>query len=175
MAENQNTPVVDETAPAQNEKTFTQDEVNRLCAREAGKAQRAILRKLNLSSEDELSVLLDNAEKGKNSASLQTQLDELTRKYSDAEKELTVLKNAKVLSKYGIDDEEMQEFYAYKIGKLVDDKTDFATAAEGYFKDHPTNKGRVEVSVPGSSASNTAKDANKAINDAIRKAGGFTV
>lgn len=175
MAENQNTPVVDETAPVQNEKTFTQDEVNRLCAREAGKAQRAILRKLNLSSEDELSVLLDNAEKGKNSASLQTQLDELTRKYSDAEKELTVLKNAKVLSKYGIDDEEMQEFYAYKIGKLVDNKTDFATAAEGYFKDHPTNKGHVEVSVPGSSASNTAKDANKAINDAIRKAGGFTV
>ena len=175
MAENQNTPVVEEPAPAQNEKTFTQDEVNRLCAREAGKAQRAILRKLNLSSEDELSVLLDNAEKGKNSASLQTQLDELTRKYSDAEKELTVLKNAKVLSKYGIDDEEMQEFYAYKIGKLVDDKTDFATAAEGYFKDHPTNKGHVEVSVPGSSASNTANDANKAINDAIRKAGGFTV
>lgn len=175
MAENQNTPVVDETAPAQNEKTFTQDEVNRLCAREAGKAQRAILRKLNLSSEDELSVLLDNAEKGKNSASLQTQLDELTQKYSDAEKELTILKNAKVLSKYGIDDEEMQEFYAYKIGKLVDDKTDFATAAEGYFKDHPTNKGHVEVSVPGSSASNTANDANKAINDAIRKAGGFTV
>ena len=175
MAENQNTPVVEETAPAQNEKIFTQDEVNRLCAREAGKAQRAILRKLNLSSEDELSVLLDNAEKGKNSASLQTQLDELTQKYSDAEKELTVLKNAKVLSKYGIDDAEMQEFYAYKIGKLVDDKTDFATAAEGYFKDHPTNKGHVEVSVPGSSASNTAKDANKAINDAIRKAGGFTV
>ena len=175
MAENQNTAVVEEPAPAQNEKTFTQDEVNRLCAREAGKAQRAILRKLNLSSEDELSVLLDNAEKGKNSASLQTQLDELTRKYSDAEKELTVLKNAKVLSKYGIDDEEMQEFYAYKIGKLVDDKTDFATAAEGYFKDHPTNKGHVEVSVPGSSASNTANDANKAINDAIRKAGGFTV
>ena len=175
MAENQNTPVVEETAPVQNEKTFTQDEVNRLCAREAGKAQRAILRKLNLSSEDELSVLLDNAEKGKNSASLQTQLDELTRKYSDAEKELTVLKNAKVLSKYGIDDAEMQEFYAYKIGKLVDDKTDFATAAEGYFKDHPTNKGHVEVSVPGSSASNTANDANKAINDAIRKAGGFTV
>lgn len=175
MAENQNTPVVDETAPAQNEKTFTQDEVNRLCAREAGKAQRAILRKLNLSSEDELSVLLDNAEKGKNSASLQTQLDELTQKYSDAEKELTILKNAKVLSKYGIDDEEMQEFYAYKIGKLVDDKTDFATAAEGYFKDHPTNKGHVEVSVPGSSASNTANNANKAINDAIRKAGGFTV
>ena len=175
MAENQNTHVVEEPAPAQNEKTFTQDEVNRLCAREAGKAQRAILRKLNLSSEDELSVLLDNAEKGKNSASLQTQLDELTRKYSDAEKELTVLKNAKVLSKYGIDDEEMQEFYAYKIGKLVDDKTDFATAAEGYFKDHPTNKGHVEVSVPGSSASNTANDANKAINDAIRKAGGFTV
>lgn len=175
MAENQNTPAIDETASAQNEKIFTQDEVNRLCAREAGKAQRAILRKLNLSSEDELSVLLDNAEKGKNSASLQTQLDELTRKYSDAEKELTVLKNAKVLSKYGIDDEEMQEFYAYKIGKLVDDKTDFATAAEGYFKDHPTNKGHVEVSVPGSSASNTANDANKAINDAIRKAGGFTV
>lgn len=175
MAENQNTPAIDETAPAQNEKTFTQDEVNRLCAREAGKAQRAILRKLNLSSEDELSVLLDNAEKGKNSASLQTQLDELTQKYSDAEKELTILKNAKVLSKYGIDDEEMQEFYAYKIGKLVDDKTDFATAAEGYFKDHPTNKGHVEVSVPGSSASNTANDANKAINDAIRKAGGFTV
>ena len=107
---------------------------------------------------------------------MQTQLDELTRKYSDAEKELTVLKNAKVLSKYGIDDEEMQEFYAYKIGKLVDDKTDFATAAEGYFKDHPTkNKGHVEVSVPGSSASNMANDANKAINDAIRKAGGFTV
>lgn len=175
MAENQNTPFVDETAPAQTEKTFSQDEVNRLCAREAGKAQRAILRKLNLSSEDELSVLLDNAEKGKNSASLQTQLDELTQKYSDAEKELTILKNAKVLSKYGIDDEEMQEFYAYKIGKLVDDKTDFATAAEGYFKDHPTNKGHVEVSVPGSSASNTANDANKAINDAIRKAGGFTV
>lgn len=174
MAENQNTPVVDETAPAQTEKTFSQDEVNRLCAREAGKAQRAILRKLNLSSEDELSVLLDNAEKGKNSASLQTQLDELTQKYSDAEKELTILKNAKVLSKYGIDDEEMQEFYAYKIGKLVDDKTDFATAAEGYFKDHPTNKGHVEVSVPGSSASNTENNANKAINDAIRKAGGFT-
>lgn len=175
MAENQNTPVVEETAPAQNEKTFTQDEVNRLCAREAGKAQRAILRKLNLSSEDELSSLLDNAERGKGVNALQSQLDELNNKYSTAMTELNLLKNAKVLAKYGVTDADMQEFYAYKIGKLVDDKKDFAAAAEEYFKDHPLTKGHVEVSVPGSSASNTANDANKAINDAIRKAGGFIV
>ena len=174
MAENQNTPVVDETAPVQNERTFTQDEVNRLCAREAGKAQRAILRKLNLSSEDELSVLLDNAEKGKNSTGLQSQFDELNTKYSNAMAELNLLKNAKVLSKYGVTDDDMQEFYAYKIGKLVDDKKDFAAAAEEYFKDHPLTKGHVEVSVPGSQQTSESNP-NKKINDFIRKAGGFNV
>lgn len=174
MAENQNTPVIDETAPAQNERTFTQDEVNRLCAREAGKAQRAILRKLNLSSEDELSVLLDNAEKGKNSTGLQSQFDELNTKYSNAMTELNLLKNAKVLSKYGVTDDDMQEFYAYKIGKLVDDKKDFAAAAEEYFKDHPLTKGHVEVSVPGSQQTSESNP-NKKINDFIRKAGGFNV
>lgn len=174
MAENQNTPVVEETAPAQNERTFTQDEVNRLCAREAGKAQRAILRKLNLSSEDELSVLLDNAEKGKNSTGLQSQFDELNTKYSNAMAELNLLKNAKVLSKYGVTDDDMQEFYAYKIGKLVDDKKDFAAAAEEYFKDHPLTKGHVEVSVPGSQQTSESNP-NKKINDFIRKAGGFNV
>lgn len=174
MAENQNTPVIDETAPAQNEKTFSQDEVNRLCAREAGKAQRAILRKLNLSSEDELSVLLDNAEKGKNSTGLQSQFDELNTKYSNAMAELNLLKNAKVLSKYGVTDDDMQEFYAYKIGKLVDDKKDFAAAAEEYFKDHPLNRGHVEVSTPGSHQHFEDKT-NKRINDFIRRAGGFNV
>ena len=174
MAENQNTPVVDETAPVQNERTFTQDEVNRLCAREAGKAQRAILRKLNLSSEDELSVLLDNAEKGKNSTGLQSQFDELNTKYSNAMAELNLLKNAKILSKYGVTDDDMQEFYAYKIGKLVDDKKGSASAEDEYFKGHPLNRGHVEVSTPGSHQHFDDKT-NKRINDFIRRAGGFNV
>lgn len=174
MAENQNTTVVEEPAPAQTEKTFSQDEVNRLCAKEAGKATRAILRKLNLSSEDELSSLLDNAERGKGVNALQSQLDELNNKYSTAMTELNLLKNAKVLAKYGVTDADMQEFYAYKIGKLVDDKKDFAAAAEEYFKDHPLTKGHVEVSVPGSQQTSESNP-NKKINDFIRKAGGFNV
>ena len=61
----------------------------------------------------------------------------------------------------------------FKVNKLVDDKTDFAKAADKFLKENPrdTGKGTYRVSSSTSSGDqNTGNGTNASINDAIRAA-----
>ena len=138
------------TEPAENNtRTFTQDEVSALCAREAGKAERAILKQLGLAGKSELAGFVERIQHSANTdtalSTVTGERDSYKAKYESAVAELTTIKNAAELAKYGVTDPEDAEYYAFKIGKMVSKDKDFAAAAAEYFQAHPFNTARVSV------------------------------
>ena len=112
------------TEPAENNtRTFTQDEVSALCAREAGKAERAILKQLGLAGKSELAGFVERIQHSANTdtalSTVTGERDSYKAKYESAVAELTTIKNAAELAKYGVTDSEDAEYYAFKIGKMV--------------------------------------------------------
>lgn len=173
VANPQNT--VMQTEPAAEPRTFTQEEVNTLCAKEAGKAERAILRQLGLTSRDEIATVLDRLNEAETSAAtiqnLTNQRNEWETKYNTTLTELATLKNTNILAKHGVTDPDEQEFYAFKIGKMTTAEKDFETAASEYFEAHPINRASVELSRISNTATRTGGE-NNDINAAIRAAAG---
>ena len=138
------------TEPAENNtRTFTQDEVSALCAREARQAERAILKQFGLSDKSGLADLVQKIQRASNTDTALTAVtgerDSYKTKYEAALSELTTLKNTNELAKYGVTDPEDAEYYAFKIGKMVSKDKDFAAAAAEYFQVHPFNTARVSV------------------------------
>lgn len=169
MAEiNETTAQSTNTEPAENTRTFTQDEVSTLCAREAGKAERAILKQLGLSDKSGLADLVEKMQRATNTDTALTAVtgerDSYKTKYESALSELTTLKNTAELAKYGVTDPEDAEYYSFKIGKMVDKNKDFATAAKEYFGEHPFNSARVSVVSENKGGGNISN-----LNDMINK------
>lgn len=156
------------TEPAENTRTFTQDEVSTLCAREAGKAERAILKQLGLSDKSGLADLVERMQRATNTDTALTAVtgerDNYKTKYEAALSELTTLKNTTELAKYGVTDADDAEYYSFKIGKMVDKNKDFATAAKEYFSEHPFNSARVSVVSENKGGGNISN-----LNDMINK------
>ena len=89
-----------------------------------------------------------------------------------ARQEAQQLKNEKVLSSKGVKAEDM-DYVLFKVNKLVDDKTDFAKAADKFLKENPryTGTGTYRVSTStGSDNQDTGGNMNMTINDRIRAA-----
>lgn len=169
MAEiNETTAQSTNTEPAENTRTFTQDEVSTLCAREAGKAERAILKQLGLSDKSGLADLVERMQRATNTDTALTAVkgerDNYKTKYEAALSELTTLKNTTELAKYGVTDADDAEYYSFKIGKMVDKNKDFATAAKEYFSGHPFNSARVSVVSENKGGGNISN-----LNDMINK------
>ena len=87
--------------------------------------------------------------------------------------------NEKILIKKGVKPEDL-DYVAFKSAKLVDEKTDFAKAADRFLKENPRFIGgtggtggmyRVSTGAQSSGASGTGNP-NDSINAAIRKAAG---
>lgn len=129
-------------------KTFTQDELNRVGAKEKKQGEAAILKELGLSSKEELASIkeiLAAHEQAKASkmtvADLQKALDDLKSK-SESEKaavlaEAMQAKQEAWVAKQGIPDD-MADFYLFKINKqMAADDSDFETAATKYLKANP--------------------------------------
>lgn len=157
------------TEPAENNtRTFTQDEVSALCAREAGKAERAILKQLGLSDKSGLTDLVQKIQRASNTDTALTAVtgerDSYKAKYESALSELTTLKNTAELAKHGVTDPDDAEYYSFKIGKMVDKNKDFATAAKEYFSEHPFNSARVSVVSENKGGGNISN-----LNDMINK------
>ena len=83
------------------------------------------------------------------------------------------MENEKYLSSKGVNAEDL-DYVLFKVGQLVDDKTDFKKAAETFLKSNPRYTGQVyRVSTSSQSGGNNGSgDAgtNDFINAAIRKA-----
>lgn len=104
----------------------------------------------------------------------QPDMGKIQKERDDALKELEQMKNEKLLTSKGVKAEDL-DYVAFKVSKLVDDKTDFQKAAEKFLKENPRFTGQayrvVNTGVP-SGGSGGEENENDLINAAIRKAAG---
>lgn len=90
----------------------------------------------------------------------------------DYKNQLEQMQNEKVLTSKGVRMEDL-DYVMFKVSKLVDDKTDFAKAAEKFLKENPryAGKGVYRAVMSTEAESNgTGGSMNNSINDAIRAA-----
>ena len=152
---------------------YTFEQAEEIANSRAEKATRAALadfyRKQGLSESEITTAIADFKAKQK---AQKPDIDAITQERDTAKQELQQLKNEKVLSGKGVKAEDM-DYVMFKVNKLVDDKTDFAKAADKFLKENPryTGKGTYKVSSSTSSGDqNTGNRTNASINDAIRAA-----
>ena len=136
--------------PAANPRTYTQEEVSAIAAKEAGRTDRSWLKLLGLSSKDEVQATVDKIKAADalstRAAAAEQERDTLRGKLETASAQLATLQNAQTLTRFGVTDDDEQEFLAYKIGKLAVEGKSFENAAKEYFEVHPRALGpRVSV------------------------------
>ena len=102
----------------------------------------------------------------------QPNVTQLQQDLENSRNEVQRMKNEKFLSSKGVKADDL-DYVAYKVSKMVDDKTTFEKAAEKYLKENPRYVGgntyRVSTS-SGSSSEGSGGSANASINDRIRAA-----
>ena len=141
-------------------RTFTQEQLDAIIARERNKAAKGLFTAEQMQAKD---------------ASITTLTQERDATKADLAKvqaQLDALNHEKYLAGKGVPSD-MLEFYAFKIGKLVDDKKTFEQAAEEYIKDNPPT-GTVRMSTGGGVNGNNGGQPSKPndiMNALIRGAG----
>lgn len=149
------------------EKTFTQAEVDKMIGRRLSAAMKG------MPGEEELSAFRawkesQQTEKERWDA-LTRERDESETALSAAQAELEQYRREKFLLGKGVPTEDV-DYYAFKIGKLVTDTTDFEKAAESYLKDNPpAGTVTVDLSAP-LGGGQPAKNENEMMNSLIRGA-----
>ena len=116
-------------------RTFTQEQLDAIIARERSKATKGWYTAEQMQAKD-TSI-----------STLTTERDNARSELATAKAELDALKNEKFLSGKGVP-ADMLEFYAFKINKNVNDKKTFEQAAEEFLKDNPP-AGTVRMSTGG--------------------------
>lgn len=121
-----------ETAPVQ-EKTFTEDEVNSIVEKRLNRERK------KYPGEEELSAFRSWKESQQTEKerwdSLSKERDEANTALSAAQAELEQYKRERLLLQKGVPAEDV-DYYAFKIGKLVDDDTPFEKAAVKFLEAH---------------------------------------
>lgn len=138
-------------------RTYTQEQLDAIIDRAQKRATKGMFTKEQMDAKDSSIAVLTTERDAANAdkAKLQEQLDALTHE--------------KFLGTKGVP-EDMREFYAYKIGKLVTEGKTFEQAAEEYIKDHPP-AGTVRMSTGGGvskSGGTPPKNTNDKMNALIR-------
>ena len=144
-------------APQPEPKGYTQEQLDAIVARERKKATNGWFTGDQMAAKD---------------AEIQTLTTERDTAKADMAKlqaELNGLKNEKYLSGKGVP-AKMIGYYAFEIGKLVNDKTSFEKAAEEYLKENPPVAVQVSTGgeVGGSGNGNQPKKPNEIMNALIR-------
>lgn len=111
-------------APAPQLRTFTQEQLDAIIARERTKATKGLFTADQMAAKD---TSISN---------LTTERDNAQAENARLQAELDGLKNEKFLVSKGVP-ADMVDFYAFKIGKLVTDKKSFEQAADEYLKENP--------------------------------------
>lgn len=153
--------------------TYTYQQAEEIATARAQRAEQAALKSFfqqqGMSDAEVQQAIADykvNKEKNK------PNLTALEQERDSALKELEQVKNEKALSGKGVKSEDL-DYVMFKVGKLVDDKTDFDKAAEKFLKDNPryTGTGNYRVSTSTSTGEKGSGDnLNSSINNAIRLA-----
>lgn len=153
---------------------YTYEQVEEIANARAGRAERAAMadffRKQGMTEEEVTEAI--NKHKAEQLAN-KPDVTGIAKERDDARKELEELKNTNLLRDMGVRPDDL-DYVAFKVRKLVDDKTDFAKAAEKFLKENPryTARGgyRVTTSAATGDQSDGGNNANGSINDAIRRA-----
>lgn len=160
------------TAP-EPEKTFTQAEMD------AAIKNRLERERKKYPSEEELTAFRTwkegqqtEKEKWEN---LTKERDTARSELTAAQSELEQYRRERYLISKGVPAEDV-DYYAFKIGKLVTDTTDFETAAAAYLKDHAPkepeqqaqDKIRVQLGVPLGGGNPPPMSLNDRINNRLR-------
>lgn len=154
--------------------TFTYEQLDEIATSRAERAGRAALKNYfqqkGMSEEEADTAFAQYKEqKQKN----QPNISAVERERDEARKELEQLKNQAVLRGKGVSEDNL-EFVMFKVSKMVDDKTDFAKAADKYLKENPKYAGTASsYRVSASTATGEKGDGgnlNSSINNAIRNA-----
>lgn len=152
---------------------YTFEQAEEIANSRAEKASRAALanfyRQQGLSEEEITSAINDFKQKQKEN---QPNVSAIEKERDDARKELQQMKNSTLLRDKGVKADDI-DYVMFKVEKLVDDKTDFAKAAEKFLKENPrfTGAGGYRVSTStNSDQNNSGGNVNKTINDSIRSA-----
>ena len=104
-----------------NLRTFTQEQLDAIIARERSKAVKGLFTAEQMAAKDS------------SISALTTERDTANANIAKLQAELDGYKNEKFLAAKGVPSD-MVDFYAFKIGKLVTDKKTFEQAAEEYIK-----------------------------------------
>lgn len=153
--------------------TYSYEQAEEIANARAEKASRAALadffRKQGMSEEQITTAISDYKERQKAN---RPDVSAIEKERDDAQKELRQYKNEKILTSKGVRAEYM-DYVMFKVEKLVDDKTDFAKAAEKFLKENQRFSGtqpyRVSTST-GTDGKGDGGNMNSSINNAIRNA-----
>lgn len=159
-----------EPAPAPEpapEKTFTQAEVEAKISKRLAQAMKG------MPGEEELKDFRAWKESQQTEKerwdTLTRERDESRTALTAAQAELEQYKREKFLLGKGVAAEDV-DYYAFKIGKLVTDTTDFEKAAEQYLKENPpAGTVQVDLSAP-LGGGRPAQNENEMMNNLIRNA-----
>lgn len=154
--------------------TYTYQQAEEIATARAQRAEQAALKSFfqqqGMSDAEVQQAIADyKASKEKNKPNLSAIEQERDTYKSEAEQ----LKNEKILTGKGVKAEDM-DYVMFKVGKLVDDKTDFTKASEKFLKENPRFTGgagtyRVSAST-GTETQGASGNLNSSINNAIRNA-----
>lgn len=154
--------------------TYSYEQAEEIANARAAKAERAALANYFRSqgmTEDEITSAINDF-KAKKKAN-EPNVSQIERERDEYKNKVTQMENEKYLSSKGVNAEDL-DYVLFKVGQLVDDKTDFKKAAETFLKSNPRYTGQVyRVSTSSQSGGNNGSgDAgtNDFINAAIRKA-----
>lgn len=154
--------------------TYSYEQAEEIANARAARAERAALANYFRSqgmTEDEITSAINDF-KAKKKAN-EPNVSQIERERDEYKNKVTQMENEKHLSSRGVNAEDL-DYVLFKVGQLVDDKTDFKKAADTFLKSNPRYTGQVyRVSTSSQSGGNNGSgDAgtNDFINAAIRKA-----
>lgn len=154
----------EEETPNMEEKTFTQKDVDELISKRLNRERK------KYANDEELTEFHEwkNSKEERESRTAQTirERDELKERNDTLLKELNQIKNEKYLISKGVPVEDV-DYFAFKIQKMVDEKTSFEQAAESYLKDKKV--GGIRISTGIETKGNYLTNENERINDAFRQ------
>lgn len=160
-------------AKSGSQAAYSFEQAEEIANSRAEKASRAALadfyRKQGLSEAEITTAIQDFKEKQKANA---PDVAALEKERDEAKKELEQMKHLNILRDKGVKSDDL-DYVMFKIEKLVDEKTDFAKAAEKFLKENPryANATAYRVSAStGTESQGSGGGKNDAINDAIRRA-----
>ncbi|MDE5909855.1 MAG: hypothetical protein K2H52_14090 [Lachnospiraceae bacterium] len=153
--------------------TFTYEQLDEIAMSRAKTAEetavRNFLQKQGMSEEEANAAFQQYKDQKLKS---KPDISSIEQERDDYKKQLEQMQNEKVLTSKGVRAEDL-DYVMFKVSKMVDDKTDFAKAAEKFLKENPRYAGKGvyrAVMSTETEANGTGGSMNNSINDAIRAA-----